>query len=64
MNIIFLILTGICMVAVLGTLGTGLVGMARGGEFNARRGNQLMRYRILFQGLALLFFALAVSTSG
>ena len=64
MSIIFLILTGICMIAVLGTLGTGLVSMAKGGDCNAKHGNQLMRYRILFQGLALLFFALAVSTSG
>ena len=36
---------------------TGLVSMARGGEFNRRNANRLMRLRVLFQGVAILIFA-------
>lgn len=58
MSIIFLILGVLCMIATLVSLGVGLVGMARGDDFNARYGNKLMRMRILFQGGALVFLAL------
>ncbi|PZO84238.1 MAG: twin transmembrane helix small protein, partial [Micavibrio aeruginosavorus] len=35
-----------------------------GGEFNEKYGNKLMRLRVIMQGLALAFFALAVLTAG
>jgi hypothetical protein len=36
--------------------------MARGGEFNKRHGNKLMRLRVMMQGLAILiFFALMLA---
>ena len=41
-------------------LATGIIGMARGGEFNAKYGNKLMRARVIAQGCALVLFALAV----
>ena len=53
-------MAGVCMLAVLGSLGAGVVGMARGGEFNARYGNKLMQARVVFQGLAIAFLALAM----
>ncbi len=62
MSTIFLILAAVTMLAVLSTLATGLIAMARGDQFNARHGNRLMRWRIALQGLALLFFALAMLT--
>ena len=63
MSIVFLILGIITALAVLVCLGAGVVGMAQGNDFNRRYGNTLMRGRVIFQGLALLFFALAIVTS-
>jgi hypothetical protein len=37
--------------------------MARGGEFGKKYGNRLMRVRVVMQGIALLFFALALLSS-
>lgn len=55
---IFIILTGIFAVATLAMLLTGVFGMAQGGAFNKRYANQLMRYRVLFQGLTVGCFLL------
>jgi hypothetical protein len=48
----------IAMVAVLGVLFFGLFSMARGGAFNDRNANKLMRWRVALQGVALLLFVL------
>ena len=48
----------IAMAAVLGTLFVGLFSMARGGSFNQRNANKLMRWRVALQGLAILLFVL------
>ena len=48
----------IAMAAVLGTLFVGLFSMARGGPFNDRNANKLMRWRVALQGIALLIFVL------
>lgn len=58
----FYILMLIAMLITLGVLFTGLFAMARGGEMNKKFSNQLMRWRIYAQGVALLFFALAMLT--
>jgi len=60
MTTFFIILMLITMVLVLLSLGIGLVGMAKGGEFGKKYGNRLMRLRVTLQGLALLFFVLAI----
>ena len=44
------------MVAAVGALLLGLVSMAKGGDFNRKYGNKLMRLRIVLQGLAILLF--------
>lgn len=54
------ILVAIAMLLTLFALFGGLFAMARGGEFNARYGNRLMRWRVLMQFIALVLFALAV----
>jgi len=54
----------IAMLITLGVLFAGLVVMARGGEFNRKYGNRLMRYRVLAQGVALLLFAIAMLSAG
>ena len=50
------VLVVLAMLATLVVLGFGVVQLVRGG--NPRRSNKLMQYRVLFQGLALLLFAL------
>ncbi len=54
------ILLATALLAVLAVLFTGLFSMARGGEFNRKHGNRLMRWRVALQGLALALFALAM----
>jgi uncharacterized BrkB/YihY/UPF0761 family membrane protein len=44
------------MLAVLAVLFFGLFSMARGGPFNDRNANKLMRWRVALQGVALLIF--------
>ena len=51
----------IAMVATVVVLVVGIIGMAVGGEFNKKYGNLLMRWRVILQGLALLFFVIAAS---
>lgn len=60
METFFFVLVLIAMFITLGVLATGIIGMARGGEFNAKYGNKLMRARVIAQGVALALFALAV----
>jgi hypothetical protein len=50
----------VAMVMTLGVLFAGLFSMARGGEFNRKYGNRLMRWRVIMQGTAILLFALAM----
>jgi hypothetical protein len=46
------------MLATLGVLGVGVFAMLRGGAFDAKYSNKLMRMRIAFQALAILLFGL------
>ena len=50
---LFLIATVVCL-AVLIILMIGIGGFARGGEFNRKYANKLMRLRIIGQALAVL----------
>ncbi len=50
----------VAMAAVVVTLFAGLIGMARGGDFNARYGNVLMRWRVVLQGVAVLVLVIAL----
>ncbi len=58
---LFLIVGAACLVVVF-ILALGIGGFAKGGEFNRKHGNRLMRYRIYAQavavGLLLLFLFL------
>ena len=44
------------MTLVVLILAWGLITMARGGEYNKSNSNILMRYRIIFQAVAILIF--------
>ena len=54
------IVLAIAMFSVLGVLFMGIYSMGRGGEFNRKYGNLLMRWRIILQlvavGVMLLIF--------
>lgn len=56
---IFDILLGVALLIVFGVLVTGVVSMVRGGEFNERNSNKLMRLRVLAQAVAILLLGLA-----
>lgn len=43
----------VALAAVLTVLVVGVVGMLRGGAFNRRYGNGLMRLRVILQGVAI-----------
>lgn len=62
MNTVFIILMAIAMLATLIVLIIGIVAMLKGGEFNKKYGNKLMNARVILQGVALLFLALAILT--
>lgn len=57
-------LIGVAVAAVLASLAGGLVSMARGGAFNARWGNTLMRARVIAQATALVLIALYFMLAG
>jgi len=44
----------IALAIVAGILGWGVVTMARGGDYNVKNSNRIMRYRIIFQAIALV----------
>jgi len=60
MTTVLAILVGVTLLAVVGVLVAGVLGMARGGEFNKRHGNRLMRYRVGLQFLAVLLIVVLV----
>ena len=64
MSTVFTILLIMAGAATHGALVWGLIAMARGGEFNAQWSNKMMRYRVLFQAIAIGVLALLVTLSG
>ncbi len=51
------VLIGIALVATVMALFAGVISMARGGSFDARWGNKLMRLRVVLQGAAVALLA-------
>jgi Hypoxia induced protein conserved region len=48
------IVASIAALGVLGILMVGIGGFAKGGEFNKKHANRIMRYRIMAQFVAVL----------
>jgi thiamine transporter ThiT len=46
----------ISLFVVVAILAWGLITMVRGGEYNKSKSNLIMRYRIVFQAIAILIF--------
>lgn len=61
MTILAIILMVVAMLVTAGILFVGIIGMAKGGPFNDKWGNRLMRYRILAQFVALVMFGIAIA---
>lgn len=64
MSGVFVVFMVLAMVATLAVLVLGIIGMARGGDFNRRYANKFMRARVLLQALALLLFAIILFFAG
>jgi hypothetical protein len=60
MHAIATVLIGLLLLATLGVLIAGMVGMVRGGQ-DPHRSNRLMRWRVILQGAALLLMAIMMS---
>jgi uncharacterized membrane protein YidH (DUF202 family) len=50
----------VAMLAVLGILMVGIGGFAKGGDFNRKHANRIMRYRIYAQFVAVLLILAVV----
>ena len=61
MNVIMIILLVSALILVLATLAGGLITMARGGGLGPKKSNLFMRYRVLFQGIAVLLVVILLS---
>lgn len=59
-----IIILGISMLAVLGVLFWGIFTMAKGGEYNVKWSNKIMRYRVVLQAIALLIFVVVLLMAG
>ncbi len=57
LSVLLKVLVGIALVATVVALFAGVVSMARGGGFDARWGNKLMRLRVVAQGVAVALLA-------
>ena len=53
MSIDQIILTAALLI-VAAILGWGVLTMSRGGDYNVKNSNRIMRYRIIFQAVALI----------
>lgn len=64
MNSFLPFLLGLAMLATLIILVFGLVNFARNGEFYQKHSNNMMRARVIGQGVALLIFAMIMLLAG
>lgn len=58
------IIVGIACLIVLAILLTGIGGFAKGGNFNKKHANRIMRYRIYAQFVAVLLILAFVTIRG
>jgi hypothetical protein len=58
------ILVAIACLVVLGILLTGVGGFAKGGDFNKKHANKIMRWRIYAQAVAIVLILIFVLVRG
>lgn len=54
----------LAVLVVLAVLATGIGGFAKGGEFNRKHGNRMMRWRLIAQAVAVALIMLFVWLGG
>ena len=54
------VIVAIAVLVVLGILLTGIGGFAKGGDFNKKHANRIMRYRIYAQAVAVVLILVFV----
>ena len=54
------IVTVLVVLSVLAVLGIGILGFGKGGEFNRKHGNRMMRWRLGLQAVAVVLIVLFV----
>ncbi len=59
MNILLSTLIILALLSVVAVLGLGIFSMIKGGEFNEKHGNKLMRLRVMLQGLTILLLVIS-----
>ncbi len=59
MDHVFLIAALVCVACVVFSLFGGLIAMAKGTKKDNENSNKMMRLRVLFQGLAIVFLFMA-----
>ena len=59
-DFLYYLLIPISLLAVLAVLGTGIYAMFKGGEFNKKYSNKLMRLRITLQFVAIVIIMSAL----
>lgn len=52
------------VLVVLAVLATGIGGFAKGGEFNRKHGNRIMRWRLIAQAVAIALIMLFIYLRG
>ena len=62
MSFFFMALGGLFALATLATLLVGITSMGKGGAFNEKYGNKLMRFRVIFQFIAIGCLAIGLLT--
>lgn len=60
---LFIVVTIACLI-VLAVLLTGIGGFAKGGDFNRKHANRIMRYRIYAQFVAIVLIMIFVLLRG
>ena len=58
------IIAAVASLAVLVILLIGIAGFAKGGDFNRKHANRIMRYRIIGQAIAVALIVLWVIVAG
>ena len=58
------IVIALALLAVTAILATGIGGFAKGGAWNRRNGNRMMRWRLIAQAIAVALIMLFVALRG
>ena len=64
MTTLLMVLVGLSMLATLGVMFAGMLGLVRSEEAGGARSNTLMRWRVILQGVTLALFVMLMVVTG